>query len=169
MQTAETRVVNGHTGGGITAGKNAQIVSNILSGNVGNMIVVSDGSVVKGNTVTLNSGSSTSGIQVTQNCRVIDNIIGNSCSSGVNAFGINDTISGNTISGCVEGIEAGSSMIITGNNISGCTDNGIQAGTDCIISNNNLIGNTNVGVTADARTLFLNNVANFNGAISEFT
>jgi hypothetical protein len=88
------------------------------------------------------------------------------CGSGVNALGTDhNLISGNTISGCVEGIQAGNNTIITGNNSSNNSDNGIEAGTDCLISNNNISNNTGVGVTSLDRTLFLNNVANGNGNI----
>jgi len=53
----ENSLVSGHAGG-ITAGKNVTIVGNTLSGNTGNMIVVSDGSTVRNNTVTLSTGLS---------------------------------------------------------------------------------------------------------------
>ncbi len=61
----ENSLVNGH-GGGITAGKNAKIVGNTLSGNTGSMIVVSDGSIVKDNIVTLNTGTGGAAIQGTR-------------------------------------------------------------------------------------------------------
>ncbi len=160
--TVQNSLVSGHTGGGITAGKNAVIVNNILTANTGTMINVSDGSLVKSNTVTHNGGSSVAAVQVTANCKVVDNIISNS-SFGVSATGVQNLISGNTISACVEGITVGANTVITGNNSSNNTDNGIEAGTDCLISGNNTSNNTGVGITSDVRTLFLNNVSNNNG------
>ena len=72
-------------------------------------------------------------------------------------------ISGNTVSGCVEGIIAHNITVITGNHVSNNSDTGVQSGVDCLISGNNVSDNGGVGVTSDIRTLFLNNVANFNG------
>jgi parallel beta-helix repeat protein len=154
--------VTGHTGGGILAGKNATIVGNTLSGNSGNMITVSDGSIVKGNIVTNNSGVSVAAIRVSNNCKVVDNVVANS-SFGVTATGSHNVISGNNISNSVEGIHGCDTCVVTGNNSSDNSDNGLEAGLDGVISGNNLSNNQNVGVTADVRTLFLNNVANDNG------
>jgi len=162
--TAHTGGATPQTGGVITAGKNSKVIGNTISGNSGNIIVVSDGSFVKDNTVTQNSGSSGSAILVSQNCKIVDNVISSS-TFGVTATGDHNLISGNTISGCVEGIQAGATTIITGNNSSNNTDNGIEAGSDCVISGNNVSNNKNVGVTSDVRTQFLNNVANNNGNV----
>ncbi len=162
--TVQNSLVSGHTGGGITAGKNAVIVNNILTANTGNTIVVSDGSLVKGNTVTLNTGSLQSAIQISQNCKVVDNIVANS-SFCVNATGDQNVINNNLLKNCVEGIHAGNNTTISGNNSSHMSDNGIEVGADCVISNNNASNNTGDGITAGLRTMYLNNVVNSNGNV----
>lgn len=162
--TVRYSLVNNHSGGGVIAGKYATIVENTLTVNGGNGILVSDGSSVKGNTLTQTT-KALSAIKITQNCSVLNNVI-TGCGVGVNGLVLgndHNLISGNTISGCVEGIDAGDHTIITGNNISNSSDNGIEAGTDCVISNNNISNNKGVGVSSLDRTLFLNNVANGNG------
>ena len=156
----ENSLVNGHAGG-ITAGKNVTIVGNTLSGNSGNMIVVSDGSSVRNNTVTLSTGLSTA-IQVTQNCKVVDNVISGS-TFGVST-GDHNVISGNTVSGCFDGISAGNNTTINGNNSSNNSDKGIGAGTGCLIINNTASSNGANGIAASGSgTQLLNNVANSNG------
>jgi hypothetical protein len=158
--TVENCLVSGHAGG-IQAGSGATVVHNTLTGNTGNGIVVSDGSSVRNNNVTLSSGLSTA-IKATQNCKVVDNVIANS-TFGVST-GDDSVISGNTVSGCFDGIGAGNNTTITGNNSSNNADIGIEAGAGCLISNNNVANNGSNGIGANGSgTQLLNNVANNNG------
>jgi parallel beta-helix repeat protein len=160
--TIQNSYVTSHLGGGIIAGKNAKIINSTLNSNSGNMIVVSDGAIVSKNNVTNNGGSSTSAIQMTQNCTVADNVVFKS-TFGINATGSFNTIRGNQVTGATEGITAVNSSIISGNNTSSNTDNGIEAGTDNLVSGNTVNANQGVGIVIADRSQVLNNVVNGSG------
>jgi Right handed beta helix region len=160
--TVRNSQVTGHVGG-IFAGMNATIVGNKLTGNSGQIIVVSDGSAVERNIVTQNDTRS-SPIRITQDCRVINNVVSSGAVAVAAGDGAHNVISGNTIGGVSEGIQVFSDhSIITGNNITGCGDNGVEVGNNSVISGNDVSSNGGDGIIGGAGTQFLNNVVNDSG------
>ncbi len=174
--TVKNSMVAGHAVGAIIAGKIATIVGNTISGTAGNLIVVSDGSLVKGNTLTQNSTAvGDSAIVISQNCKVLDNVISagpGHPGAGVSA-GNQNLISGNAISGFQTGISTAIDNVISGNNSSG-NASGITCTANCLVS-----GNTSndpyqvscpgpVAITA-AGSQVVNNTANGNCTGLEIT